>query len=356
MSGIFDIHTWDKIAVSGGVALGTILAGLALYRLLFYILSHLAGRVVAPLSTTLIERLRGPVRILLPLLAIMLVIPSLGFSAESNEVFKHLVGLCIIAVIAWLFINAVLAGRDIVLSRFDVSVKDNLKSRMVHTQMAILVKIALVVIVIIAAGSMLMTFDKIRHIGMSILASAGILGIILGVAAQRSIATLFAGLQIAFTQPIRIDDVVIVEGEWGWVEEITLSYVVIKIWDLRRLVVPVSHFLEKPFQNWTRVSSDLLGTVFLYVDYTVPVEEVRREVAATLRASDKWDGRVCSVQVTNCSEHTMEIRLLMSAGDSSRLADLRCEVREKILAFLQKNYPDGLPKVRAEFHARTAAG
>jgi len=353
MYGIFEIHAWNSIAVSMGVLLVTFLAGMALYRLLFYFLSHLAEHDIASINTTLIKRLRGPSRILIPLLAIMLVIPSLGLSSETNEVFKHLISLCSIAVIAWLIINALLAWKDFILSRFDVNIKDNLKSRMVHTQMAILVRIVLMVIVIIAAASMLMTFDKIRQIGMSILASAGIIGIILGIAAQRSIATLFAGLQIAFTQPFRIDDVVIVEGEWGWVEEITLTYVVVKIWDLRRLIVPVSHFLEKPFQNWTRVSADLLGTVFLYLDYTVPVEEIRREVLGILQNSDNWDGKVFRVQVTNCSEHTIELRLLMSASDSSKLSDLRCEVREKALVFLQKNYPGCLPKVRAELHSRT---
>jgi small-conductance mechanosensitive channel len=195
---------------------------------------------------------------------------------------------------------------------------------------------------------MLMTFDRIRHVGVSILASAGMIGIILGFAAQRSIATLFAGLQIALTQPIRIDDAVIVEGEWGRVEEITLTYVVIKIWDLRRLVVPVTYFLEKPFQNWTRVSANLLGTVFLYVDYSVPVDEVRRELQAILKVSALWDGQVGGVQVTNSSERTLELRLLMSAADSSKIFDLRCEVREKVLAFLQQNHPGSLPRVRAD--------
>ncbi len=347
---VSDVHGWESIAASTGFALAAALAGMAVYWVLFYILLRLSRRAAAPLNTILIERVRGPVRILLPLLALMVVAPSLALSAESVEAFKHLFGLGIIAVIAWLFINAALAGRDIAFSRYDVETKDNLKARAVRTQLTILVKIALVVIIIIAASTMLMTFDKIRQVGVSILASAGIIGIILGFAAQRSIATLFAGLQIAFTQPIRIGDVVIVEGEWGLVEEISLTYVVVKIWDLRRLVVPVTYFLEKPFQNWTRFSADLLGTVFLYVDYTVPVEEVRQQVHKILEASDKWDRKVWGVQVTNSSERAMELRLLMSAADASQAWDLRCEVREKILAFLQKHYPESLPRLRAEFH------
>jgi small-conductance mechanosensitive channel len=193
-----------------------------------------------------------------------------------------------------------------------------------------------------------MTFDKVRQLGTTLLASAGIVGIIVGLAAQKSISTLFAGIQLAITQPIRIDDVVIVENEWGRIEEISLTYVVVRIWDLRRLIVPITYFLEKPFQNWTRISADLLGTVFLYVDYTVPVEAVRSELKSILENSKLWDGRVCVLQVTNASERTVELRALMSAADSSSAWELRCEVREKLIAFIRQNYPDALPKVRAE--------
>jgi len=191
-----------------------------------------------------------------------------------------------------------------------------------------------------------MTFDKIRQVGMSILASAGIIGIIMGFAAQRSIGTIFAGLQIAITQPIRIGDVVVVEGEWGWIEEITLTYVVIKAWDLRRVIVPVTFFLEKSFQNWTRTSSDLIGIVYLYTDYTVPVEAIRGKLHEILEGSEKWDKRAWALQVTNSSKCTLELRALMSAADSLKRWDLRCEVREKLLKFLQDDYPESLPKVR----------
>jgi len=276
------------------------------------------------------------------------VVPPLAISAPAAEALKHLFSLCIIAAITWFFMSAALTGQDIALSRFDVKLKDNLRARSVHTELTILVRLLLVAIGVVSAASMLMTFDVIRHVGVSLLASAGVVGIILGLAAQRSLATLFAGLQIAFTQPIRMGDVLIVEGEWGWVEEITLTYVVIKVWDLRRLVVPVTYFLEKPFQNWTRVSSNLLGAVLIYVDYSVPVDKVRQELRDILEASDKWDGQVCGVQVTNCTERTLELRLLMSAADSSRTFDLRCEAREKILAFLLKHYPESLPRLRAD--------
>jgi small-conductance mechanosensitive channel len=197
---------------------------------------------------------------------------------------------------------------------------------------------------------MLMTFDQVRQLGTTILASAGIIGIVVGMAAQRTIGSFIAGLQIALTQPIRVDDVVIVENEWGRIEEITLTYVVVKIWDLRRLVVPITYFIEKPFQNWTRVTADILGTVYLYVDYTVPVESVREELQRILKASELWDGKVCVLQVTNTSERAVELRALMSAEDASTAWSLRCEVREKLITFVKENYPQALPKLRTEFH------
>ena len=347
-AGIPDLKDLERIGISIGLLLATGLAGLLVSRMLFLLLMRMAKRAGTPLSTILVMRVRGPLRLLMPLLAVMLVLPPLDFSASVIEILKHLFGLCIIAVITWIFINSTLTGRDLILSRHNLQLEDNLKARTIHTQLTMLVRLVLIAIMIVAVASMLMTFDSIRNVGVSILASAGMISVILGFAAQRSLATLFAGLQIAFTQPIRLDDVVIVEGEWGRVEEITLTYVVVKIWDLRRVVVPVTYFLEKPFQNWTRTSANLLGTVFLYVDYAVPVDAVRKELQDILQASDNWDRQVSGVQVTNCTERTVELRLLMSAADSARAFDLRCEVREKLLAFLQKDHPDSLPRVRLD--------
>jgi small-conductance mechanosensitive channel len=193
-----------------------------------------------------------------------------------------------------------------------------------------------------------MNFDKVRQLGTTILASAGIVGIVLGFASQRSIALLFAGFQVALTQPIRIDDVVIVENEWGRIEEITLTYVVVRIWDKRRLVVPISYFIEKPFQNWTRVSADLLGTVYLYCDYTVPVQAIREELQRILEGSEEWDKEVCSVQVTDATERTMAVRALMSSADASLLWTLRCRVREQLIDFIRREFPESLPRFRAE--------
>jgi small-conductance mechanosensitive channel len=199
-----------------------------------------------------------------------------------------------------------------------------------------------------------MSFEEFRRLGTGILASAGLAGLVVGLAAQKTLGNLLAGIQIAITQPIRIDDVVVVEGEWGRIEAITLTYVVVRIWDLRRLVLPISYFLEKPFQNWTRVSADVLGTVYLVVDYTVPVDEIRAQLDRIVRESNLWDRKVCGVQVTNASERGIEVRALVSAADSSKAWDLRCEVREKLITFLQDKYPGSLPRVRAEIQGEGA--
>jgi small-conductance mechanosensitive channel len=193
-----------------------------------------------------------------------------------------------------------------------------------------------------------MSFPSIRQIGASLLASAGLAGLVIGLAARPVIANLLAGIQLALSGPMRLDDVVIIEGEWGRIEEITTTYIVVRIWDLRRLVVPLSYFIEKPFQNWTRSSSDLLGTVFLYTDYTVPVDEVRKELLRILDGAELWDRKVANLQVTDAKERTLELRALMSASDSGKAWDLRCQVREALVGFLQRNYPQSLPKVRAE--------
>jgi small-conductance mechanosensitive channel len=258
--------------------------------------------------------------------------------------------LVLIAVVgvAWLIIRIVRVMEDRVLARHDLFVKDNLQARKVHTQMKIVRRILVFVISIVALGVALMQYDSFRELGTGILASAGIAGLVVGLAAQKSISNLLAGLQIAITQPIRLDDVVIVEGEWGRIEEITLTYVVVRIWDLRRLVLPISYFIEKPFQNWTRVSADLLGTIYFYMDYGVPVDEIRAELLRILEASEHWDGKVHGVVVTNLTEKSMEVRALIRAEDSGKAWDLRCEVREKMMSYLQKNYPKALPRLRGE--------
>jgi small-conductance mechanosensitive channel len=248
------------------------------------------------------------------------------------------------------------AYRLYLLAADQIYVKDNLRARKIHTQFRVLKRIVIIIICIISLALILMTFPKIRALGTTILASAGIIGIVIGFAAQKTIGTFIAGLQIAFTQPIRVDDVVIVENEWGRIEEITLTYVVVRIWDLRRLIVPITYFIEKPFQNWTRVTADILGAVFLYVDYTVPFDAIRKELQRILDSSELWDKKVCVLQVTNTTERTVELRALMSAPDASTAWSLRCEVREKLIDFVQKKYPKALPRLRAEMDPPKPAG
>jgi small-conductance mechanosensitive channel len=235
--------------------------------------------------------------------------------------------------------------------KFDVHVADNLRARKVRTQVQVISKTLYIVIGVFTIASILMLFEEVRRLGTSILASAGVVGVVLGFAAQKTIANLFAGFQIALAQPIRLDDVVVVEGEWGRVEEITLTYVVIHIWDDRRLIVPLSEFIEKPFQNWTRESADLLGSVLLWVDYSLPLEETRNRVRQIVEASPLWDRRFWNLQVSDASERTMQIRVLVTAADSSKAWDLRCEVREKLIIFIQKEHPRSLPRVRADWDA-----
>ncbi len=330
---------------------GAMVLGLLVHFLLFKTGQLLARRTKSGVDDAFIAHCRAPMRFILPLLFINFAFPMTTLSPGLLLFLKQIFGFMLTVGLAWLIIKLIYVFEDFILSRYNIDAEDNLKARQIKTQLQILKKLAAIVVGILALGIILMSFDKVRQLGTSILASAGIASIIVGLAARQSIATLLAGVQIAITQPIRYDDVVIVEKEWGRIEEITLTYVVVRIWDLRRLIVPITYFLEKPFENWTRTSANLLGTVFLYVDYTVPVQTVREELQRILESTEKWDGRAWGLQVTNTTQHTVELRALMSAADSSRAWELRCMVREKLIEFLQINFPHALPRVRAEMEA-----
>lgn len=289
------------------------------------------------------------IRWTLPLLAVILGAPALSVSPALAEVVSNATSLLLIGVVAFIMFQVIEAAAAVVLKPHRLEVSDNLHARAIQTQVVVLKKVAVTAIGIFTLASMLMVFDSVRQFGASILASAGIAGMVVGFAAQRSIATMLAGFQIALTQPIRMDDVLIVDNEWGRVEDITLTYVVLRIWDQRALVVPINHFIEQPFQNWTRATADIIGSVFLHVDYTVPVHALRGELTRILGASPNWDGKVNALQVTDAKEHTLELRALASAANASQAWDLRCEVREKLVAFIQMNYPASLPRLRASF-------
>ncbi|CDF80548.1 small-conductance mechanosensitive channel [Formosa agariphila KMM 3901] len=276
-----------------------------------------------------------------PIAELLTRITTLDFSFLTNQKHNFL-----IAVMAWISIEVLHKLKKRFLTYYDITQEDNLHSRKVYTQFNILEKVIIFIIIMIATGLILLSFENIRKVGVGLFASAGVAGIILGLSAQKVVGALLAGIQIAITQPFRIDDAVVVEGEWGWIEEINLTYVVIRIWDKRRLVLPSSYFLETPFQNWTRNNADIMGTIFLYTDYNIPFDDLRTELTRLLEGSDLWDGKVNVLQVTESKETTVESRILVSARNSPTAWDLRVYIREKMIEYIQKNYPNSLPRTR----------
>jgi small-conductance mechanosensitive channel len=340
--------TLNDLLFSLIIILAAALIGFFIHFIISFFLRKWHKRKESSLKGLRLElgHLKTPLRMLIPAICVAIVIPFVRLPVHVLSIIIHLVNLWIIGSAGWLLVGIIFIIRDLVLSRYQLDAKDNLEARRVYTQIRVIQRILIVIILFVTLAIMLLTFDKVRQIGVSLLASAGILGIILGFAAQKTLGNLLAGIQIAIAQPIRLDDVVIVENEWGWIEEITLTYVVMRIWDLRRLIIPISYFIEKPFQNWTRISADLLGTVYLYTDYSIPVEAVRQELFRILEKSEYWDGKVKGLQVTGTTDRIVELRALMSAADSPTAWNLRCEVREKLLTFIQKNYPENLPQMR----------
>ncbi|MEX0980470.1 MAG: mechanosensitive ion channel domain-containing protein [Bacteroidales bacterium] len=275
-----------------------------------------------------------------------IIISSIETDLDYLVHLNHIINLLIIFAITWLVIKFIGLCRTMILKRYDSEEKDNLRARKAHTQIKIIERILIAVIIIISLSIALMTFEGIRKVGVSLFASAGVAGIILGLSAQKLLGNMLAGFQNALAQPIRLDDVVIVEGEWGRIEEINLTYVVVSIWDKRRLIVPTTYFIEKPFQNWTRQMAEILGTVFIYTDYTVPFDKLREELTRILKTDENWDGKVNVLQVTNATEKTVEVRALMSSVDSPSAWDLRVHVRVKLIEYLQKNHPECPPRRR----------
>lgn len=303
----------------------------------------------------LVPLLGRSLRAILPALIVIFAWPLLGLSEKFGTAYTRFSSILIILVIAWILAQAVDIGEKALLAQYDVSAADNLRARKVYTQARLISRTTHVAIAICTLASILMLFQEVRHVGASMLASAGIVGIVAGIAAQKTLANLIAGFQIALAQPLRQDDVVIVETEWGRIEEITLTYVVVRIWDERRMVLPLTYFIEKPFQNWTRNTSTLLGHLFVYVDYTFPVEEGRKALKGIIESQPLWDKRFWNLQVSDAFETNMQLRVLCTAADSSKAWDLRCAIREQFIAFIQKNYPQCLPRYRAEVDNRMSS-
>jgi small-conductance mechanosensitive channel len=301
----------------------------------------------------IVRRLGKRILIFVILILLNFFLPLADLSEKYHYVVDKTLDILMTLSFAGILIALVKVGQDYVYHRYDLSKSDNLKERKIRTQLQFLKKLIVTLIVIVTICVILLSFENLRKLGTGLLTGVGVGGIIIGFAAQRSIANLLAGFQIAFTQPLRIDDALIVEGEWGRVEEITLTYVVLNIWDQRRLILPINYFIEKPFQNWTRNSAELLGVVILYVDYTLPLQPLRDEFDRLLELTDLWDRRAKVVQVTDATEKTMQLRILASAASSGIAFDLRCYIRENLITFIQKNYPESLPKMRAEYRAKT---
>jgi small-conductance mechanosensitive channel len=295
-----------------------------------------------------LRRTSGPIRFALILFAIGIGAQAAPLSWEATDAIAQIVQLCFIVLMGWLAIVAANMGADVYLLRFRIDTPDNLLARKHVTQVRVLKGAVRTLIVVMTTAAALMTFEAVRQFGVSLFASAGLAGIVVGFAARPLLSSLIAGVQIAVTQPIRIDDAVVVEGEWGWIEEITATYVVIKLWDWRRLIVPLSYFMEKPFQNWTREGAAIIGSVIVYADYTVPVERVRQKLTEIAKASRLWDGGVVNLQVSDADQHTIQLRALVSARTSPEAWDLRCDVREKLIAFLRDECPGALPRNRQE--------
>ena len=299
-----------------------------------------------PYVFSVFTQTRGLTRLALLILAMIVAIPVAPLRPDTAALLARLMGVAVIGLIGWAAITALHIAAELYLRRFRLDIDDNLLARKHNTQVRVLARTIDVLLIMLTLSAALMTFPAVRQYGLSLFASAGVAGIVAGLAARPVLSNLMAGVQLAMTQPIRLYDAVIVENEYGTIEEITSTYVVVKLWDLRRMIVPLTYFIEKPFQNWTRENSSLVGNVMIYLDYGAPVGAIREKFAAILKESHRWDGQVSAVQVTDFKEGTMELRLLMSARSSGQTFDLRCEVREKLIDFLQREYPEALPHSR----------
>jgi len=339
---------WRELAWAIGIMAGAIAAGLLARILVLWLLKRLAHRKGAILGQSLVRHSKGPSHWIFPLLAVLIVLPGLPLPEQLMSALEHIAGLGLIAAIAWLAVLLINVTSDVLAGRYRLDVADNLLARRVQTQFAMLRRILVMIVMVVTIAIMLMTFPTIKHIGMSILASAGLASLVVGVAMKDTLSNLIAGIQIAFAQPFRLEDAVIVENEMGWIEEIGTMYVVVRCWDLRRLVVPLSYFLDHSFQNWTRTSADLLAYAYLYVDYSVPVDTLRAEMRRICESTPLWKGELCILQVSDAKDNVVELRALVDVRNASDAWDIRCLIREKLIGYLQKNYPGSLPRQRNE--------
>jgi small-conductance mechanosensitive channel len=344
-------HPWTRLAA---ILLLALIVGAIAVRVLRYAVRHL---LVGENTVAIVLRRCGPpFELALPVIGVTIASYS-GVAAQLPlAALQHAATIAVIAVLTWLGVRILSGIERAVAARHPVDVKDNLRSRSLITQSRVLSHTGMFLLGLIGLAAALMTFPGVRQFGASLLASAGVAGLVIGLAARPVLSNLLAGLQIALTEPIRLDDVVIIDNEWGRIEEIKSTYVVVRIWDERRLVVPLQWFIENSFQNWTRTSAELLGTVLLWVDYSTPLAPLRAELERICHEAPEWDGRVCKIQTTDSDAHAMQIRALVSAADSGSAWDLRCRVREGLIEFLQRDHPQSLPRLRVETGPTGASG
>ncbi|MGU7780556.1 mechanosensitive ion channel family protein [Burkholderia sp. PU8-34] len=337
------LHSWPgTLAVSAIV----LLVGAAMHRIGARIVKRIARPY--PMMSVVLRYIDKPSLVTLALLALEFLWVQADDGMSFVRGMRTAAAVGMIVALTWLLVRLAVAVGEAIIQAHPLDTADNLYARSIHTQARVLSRTVMILIVIIGTGAALMTFPEVRQVGASLLASAGVAGLVAGIAARPVLGNLIAGLQIALTQPIRLDDVVVIQGEWGRIEEITGTYVSVRLWDQRRLVVPLQWFIENPFANWTRNSSAIIGTVFLSVDYRTPLAPLREELARLVQAAPEWDGRVQVLQVTDATERTMQLRALVSAADSSLCFDLRCRVREGLIAYIQTHYPQCLPRSRTE--------
>ncbi|MBN3789060.1 mechanosensitive ion channel domain-containing protein [Burkholderia sp. Ac-20353] len=344
------LHSWlGTLAVSAVV----LLVGAAMHRIGARIVKRIARPY--PMMSVVLRYIDKPSLVTLALLALEFLWVQADDGMSFVRGMRAAAAVGTIVALTWLLVRLAAAVGEAIIQAHPVDTADNLQARSIHTKARVLSRTVMILIVIIGTGAALMTFPNVRQVGASLLASAGVAGLVAGIAARPVLGNLIAGLQIALTQPIRLDDVVVIQGEWGRIEEITGTYVSVRLWDQRRLVVPLQWFIENPFANWTRNSAEIIGTVFLSVDYRTPLAPLRDELARLVQGAPEWDGRVQVLQVTDATERTMQLRALVSAADSSLCFDLRCRVREGLIAYIQAHYPQCLPRSRTELYAHASS-
>ena len=332
---VWELKAWQWIGLPLAIFSAFVLAWL--FNLIgARIAMKVVGKTAALWDDRLVTMCRKPFGFFLGVVILYGLLELLRLSVPAQAVFNAVLQTFLIVAVVWFLLRFAEFLAISLQEALTTGVHDELKIRGVKTQLIVLRRIVNIALYVVAVSLILMQFDVVRRIGMSLLASAGIAGIVIGFAAQKSLGSMFAGIQLALTQPIRLGDTVIAEGEWGWIEEINLTYVVVKVWDLRRLVIPITHFLDKPFQNWTKVSPDILGTVYFHADFTVPVDKLRAELKRFVSENKLWDGKASGLLVTKATDRTVELRALISAADSGKQWDLRCETREHMLKYLQE--------------------